>query len=115
MNTPKTVFVGLFIVLAVVLMISTSAFVHVYAFKLTSDSYDDGFKRGEKDAKCDWNRCHGHGKDDSCPRGHTVVYCDGYRAGYNEAWDTMKENGVASDANGNICNLGPDHDMCPGH
>lgn len=85
------------------------------AFKLTPTSYQDGFNKGKKDARCDWIQCHGHGYDPSCPKGHTIVYCNGYSEGYHGTWASMKEDSVAFDSRGRICNLGPFNDRCPGH
>lgn len=107
--------IGSTLVVLFVSMMLVGSLTSAIAFKLTPTSYQDGFNKGKKDARCDFIQCHGHGYDPPCPRGHTVVNCDGYRAGYNGAWDTMKEDSVAFDTNGNICNLGPNRDTCPGH
>jgi hypothetical protein len=62
------------------------------AFKETSTSYEDGFQRGVKDAGRGLQGLNGHGFDDSCPSGHTAVFCDGYKQGYSERWHDTSEN-----------------------
>jgi beta-glucosidase/6-phospho-beta-glucosidase/beta-galactosidase len=60
------------LIVLLVFMIFVGSLSSAIAFKLTSTTYQDGFNKGKRDARCDWNQCHSHGKDDSCPRGHTV-------------------------------------------
>ncbi|HEY7569772.1 MAG TPA: hypothetical protein VH796_00260 [Nitrososphaeraceae archaeon] len=72
-------------VIGITMLISTQ---HVYAFKETRTSYNDGYNRGFTDARCDRNFCHGHGYDPSCPRGHTDLFCSGYSAGYRNGWNS---------------------------
>jgi len=57
-----------------------------------STSFDDGFQRGVKDAGRDLRGENGHGFDDSCPKGHTAEFCDGYKRGYSERWHDTPEN-----------------------
>ncbi len=58
----------------------------------TDASYEDGFQRGVKDAGRDLQGSNGHGFDDSCPKGHTTTFCNGYKDGYNERWNDTAEN-----------------------
>jgi hypothetical protein len=73
--------------LAIVLVLAQTA----SAFKETATSNGDGFQRGAKDAgrssRIDWNRF-----DDSCPKGHTSTFCEGYKQGYSERWHGTPEN-----------------------
>jgi hypothetical protein len=75
-------------VLAIVLVHSQT----VSAFKETATSYEDGFQRGVKDANRDLEGLNGHGFDDSCPKGHTATFCEGYKDGYSESWHDTPEN-----------------------
>ena len=34
----------------------------------------------------------GHGFDDSCPKGHTTTFCEGYKQGYTESYYDTPEN-----------------------
>jgi hypothetical protein len=63
------------VTLAIVLVYAQTA----NAFKETATSYEDGFQRGVKDAGRDLEGLNGHGFDDSCPKGHTGTFCDGYK------------------------------------
>lgn len=45
------------------------------------------FSRGQSDAACDLNNCHGHGFDPHCPAGHSADYCTNYENGYNSQWN----------------------------
>jgi hypothetical protein len=98
MNSDKKIVTGLGLTLALALTLMFAQSVHAY--KVTSTSYQDGFNRGVNDANRDWQRLNGHGFDDSCPSGHTDVYCSGYFKGYNTTWDTLKEDYIV-DSNGN--------------
>ena len=60
--------------------------------KQTDSNYEDGFQRGAKDAGRDLQGLNGHGFDDSCPKGHTSKFCEGYTDGYNERWNDTPEN-----------------------
>jgi hypothetical protein len=73
------------LVVLLVFMIFVGLLSSAVAFRLTPTSYQDGFNKGKRDARCDFIQCHGHGYDPSSPRGHTVVYCDGYTNGYHGA------------------------------
>ena len=48
--------------------------------------------RGAKDAGRDLQGSIGHGFDDSCPKGHTSTFCEGYKQGYSERWHDTPEN-----------------------
>jgi hypothetical protein len=76
------------IVLAIVLVHTQTA----SAFKETATSNEDGFQQGVKDAGRDLQGLNGHGFDDSCPKGHTATFCEGYKDGYNERWNDTPEN-----------------------
>jgi hypothetical protein len=56
------------------------------ASKETKTSSEDGFQQGVKDANRDLQGLNHHGFDDSCPKGHTAVFCDGYKRGYVKAF-----------------------------
>jgi hypothetical protein len=69
------------------------AVVLVYAQTASaSTSNEDGFKQGAKDAGRDLRGENGHGFDDSCPKGHTATFCEGYKQGYSERWHDTSEN-----------------------
>ena len=74
--------------LAIVLVLAQTA----SAFKETATSNGDGFQRGAKDAGRDLQGSIGHGFDDSCPKGHTSTFCEGYKQGYSERWHDTPEN-----------------------
>jgi hypothetical protein len=57
-----------------------------------STSYEDGFQQGAKDAGRDLQGKNGHGFDDSCPKGHTATFCEGYQQGYSERFHDTPEN-----------------------
>jgi hypothetical protein len=76
------------IALAIVLVHTQTA----SAFKETATSNEDGFQQGVKDAGRDLQGLNGHGFDDSCPKGHTATFCEGYKDGYNERWNDTPEN-----------------------
>ena len=62
------------------------------ASKETDTNNEDGFQQGVKDANRDLKGLNGHGFDDSCPKGHTGTFCEGYKDGYNERWNDTPEN-----------------------
>ena len=77
--------------LAIVLVLAQTA----SAFKETATSNGNGFQRGAKDAGRDLQGSIGHGFDgfdDSCPKGHTSTFCEGYKQGYSERWHDTPEN-----------------------
>ena len=76
------------IALAIVLVYAQTA----SAFKETATSNEDGFQQGAKDANRDLKGLNGHGFDDSCPKGHTATFCDGYKQGYTERFHDTPEN-----------------------
>ena len=57
-----------------------------------STSFEDGFQQGAKDAGRDLQGTNGHGFDDSCPKGHTATFCEGYQQGYSERFHDTPEN-----------------------
>lgn len=62
------------------------------AIKETATSNEDGFQQGVKDANRDLQGLNGHGFDDSCPKGHTATFCEGYKQGYAESYYDTPEN-----------------------
>ena len=62
------------------------------AFKETATSNEDGFQQGVKDGIRDSQGLNGHGFDDSCPKGHTATFCEGYKQGYTESYYDTREN-----------------------
>ena len=62
------------------------------AFKETATSNEDGFQQGVKDGTRDSQGLNGHGFDDSCPKGHTATFCEGYKQGYTESYYDIPEN-----------------------
>ena len=76
------------IALAIVLVCAQTA----SAFKETATSNEDGFQQGVKDANRDLKGLNGHGFDDSCPKGHTATFCEGYKQGYTESYYDTPEN-----------------------
>jgi hypothetical protein len=83
-KVPSLIFLLVAIALATVL-------VHTQAAN-ASTSYEDGFKQGAKDAGRDLQGKNGHGFDDSCPKGHTATFCEGYQQGYSERFHDTPEN-----------------------
>jgi hypothetical protein len=83
-------------VLTTIIAISVTPSAH--AFKLTKTSYEDGYNNAISDAYNDYHGLNGHGYDDSCPRGHTEIYCQGYIDGYNVTWnsESSRLNGVTN-------------------
>lgn len=73
---------GTIAILAIIAVALVMVVPNVHAHKLTASSYDDGFARGQTDARRDYYGMNGHGYDSSCPSGHTDVYCSGYVRGY---------------------------------
>jgi len=66
-------------------------------------SYDDGWRKGTTDAYKDEAGLNGHGYDESCPSGHTDVYCQGYVDGYKENWNlATKGSGNSNTESGAI-------------
>ncbi len=45
-----------------------------------------------KDGTRDSQGLNGHGFDDSCPKGHTATWCEGYKDGYSESYYDTNEN-----------------------
>ena len=84
----QKVFSMVTVALAIVLVSAQTA----NAFKETATSNEDGFQQGVKDAGRDLQGLNGHGFDDSCPKGHTATFCEGYKDGYNERWHDTPEN-----------------------
>ena len=66
-------------------------FQSAHAHKVTSTSYQDGFDKGQVDGNRDHNGLNGHGYDESCPSGHTDVYCSVYVNGYRTVWKGMSQ------------------------
>jgi hypothetical protein len=87
-NMNKAIFL-----LPILLLIITVSTVHVAsAFKKTATSNEDGFQQGVKDGTRDSQGLNGHGFDDSCPKGHTATFCEGYKQGYTESYYDTPEN-----------------------
>ena len=84
----QKVFPIMAIALAIILMYAQIA----SAFKETATSNEDGFQQGAKDAGRDLRGENGHGFDDSCPKGHTATFCEGYQQGYSERFHDTPEN-----------------------
>ena len=55
--------------------------------ELSASSFTDGYAQGIKDAGRDLKGLNGHGYDSSCPEGHTDVFCNGYKQGYDHEWE----------------------------
>jgi hypothetical protein len=94
-NVKSTVFMCL---IMLSLIWSTSIGYKASAFKETATSYSDGYSKGHDDAVCDFNICHDHGYDPSCPSGHTERFCSGYSAGYENGWTSGGQSGGSNNS-----------------